>query len=113
MKRLVTKRMLVVLPVLAAAFAVAAAAQASTMGQLQALGAAKSYLSSGDFSRAGLIDQLESPYGEDFSHSDAVWGVNHAHANWNAEAVRGCQVVPALGPLLAPWPHPPARIPVR
>src|SRR5436305_11655545 len=91
MKRLVTKRMLVVLPVLAAAFAVAAAAQASTIGQREALGAAKSYLSSGHFSRAGLIDQLESPYGEDFSHSDAVWGVNHAHANWYAEAVKAAK----------------------
>jgi hypothetical protein len=91
MKRLVTKRMLVVLPVLAAAFAVAAAAQASTIGQREALGAAKSYLSSGHFSRAGLIHQLESPYGEDFSHSDAVWGVNHAHANWNAEAVEAAK----------------------
>ena len=91
MKRLVTKRMLVVLPVLAAALAVAGAAQASTIGQLQALGAAKSYLSSGHFSRAGLIRQLESPYGEDFSHSDAVWGVNHAHANWNAEAVQAAK----------------------
>ena len=91
MKRLLTHRMLVVLPVLAAAFAVTAAAQASTIGQLQALGAAKVYLSSGHFSRAGLIDQLESPYGEDFSHSDAVWGVNHAHANWNAEAVQAAR----------------------
>jgi hypothetical protein len=91
MKRLVTKRMLVVLPVLATAFAVATAAQASTFGQREALETAKSYLSSGSFSRAGLIDQLESPYGEDFSHSDAVWGVNHAHANWNAEAVEAAK----------------------
>jgi hypothetical protein len=91
MKRLVTKRTLVVLPVLAAAFAVTAAAQASTIGQREALEAAKSYLGSGHFSRAGLIDQLESPYGEDFSHSDAVWGVNHAHANWNAEAVQAAK----------------------
>ena len=97
MKRLATKRMLVVLPVLAAAFAVAGAAQASTIGQLQALGAAKSYLSSGGFSRAGLIRQLESPYGEDFSHSDAVWGVNHAHANWNAEAVQSAKSYLSMG----------------
>ena len=112
MKRLVTKRMLVVLPVLAAAFAVAGAAQASTIGQLEALGAAKSYLSSGHFSRAGLIHQLESPYGEDFSHADAVWGVNHAHANWNAEAVQAAKSYLQLGPLL-PAAHRPARIPVR
>ena len=62
-----------------------------TIGQREALEAAKSYLSSGHFSQAGLIDQLDSPYGEDFSHPDAVWGVNHAHANWNAEAVEAAK----------------------
>jgi hypothetical protein len=67
------------------------AAQASTIGQLEALAAAKSYLSFGNFSQAGLIHQLESPYGDAFSHSDAVWGVNHAHANWNAEAVQAAK----------------------
>jgi len=67
------------------------AAQAATIGQREALGAAKSYLSFGHFSQAGLIHQLESPYGDDFSHSDAVWGVNHAHANWNAEAVQAAK----------------------
>jgi hypothetical protein len=91
MRRVGTKRMLVVLPVLAAAFAVAATAQASTIGQREALEAAKSYPHSGHFSRAGLIHQLESPYGEDFSHSNAVWGVDHAHANWNAEAVEAAK----------------------
>ena len=29
------------------------------------------------FSRAGLIQQLESPYGEKFTHGQAVYGVNH------------------------------------
>ena len=71
--------------------AVAATAQASTIGQREALGAAKAYLSTGSFSRAGLIHQLESPYGEDFSHANAVWGVDHAHANWNAEAVEAAK----------------------
>jgi hypothetical protein len=66
-------------------------AQASTFGQREALEAAKSYLGSGSFSRAGLIHQLESPYGEDFSHAEAVWGVNHTHANWNAEAVEAAR----------------------
>ena len=28
------------------------------------------------FSRQGLIDQLESPYGEGFTHAQAVYGVN-------------------------------------
>ena len=77
--------------VLAASSLASSAAQASTMGQRQALQSAKSYLSWGHFSRAGLIDQLDSPYGEDFSHSEAVWGVNHAHANWYAEAVQAAK----------------------
>jgi hypothetical protein len=74
-----------------AASSLASTAQASTRGQREALDAAKSYLRSGHFSRAGLIGQLESPYGEDFSHSEAVWGVNHAHANWYAEAVEAAK----------------------
>jgi hypothetical protein len=67
------------------------AAQASTIGQREALEAAKSYLSTGHFSRAGLINQLTSSYGEGFSPADAVWGVNHTHANWNAEAVEAAK----------------------
>ena len=67
------------------------AAQASTIGQREALAAAKSYLSTQAFSRAGLIHQLTSAYGDGFSRADAVWGVNHAHANWNAEAVQAAK----------------------
>ena len=67
------------------------AAQAATPGQREAVEAAKSYLRFGHFSRANLIRQLESPYGEDFSHADAVWGVNHSGANWNAEAVQAAK----------------------
>ena len=67
------------------------AAQASTIGQREALQAAKSYLRWGHFSRAGLISQLTSSYGEGFSRADAVWGVNHAHANWYAEAVQAAK----------------------
>jgi host cell surface-exposed lipoprotein len=85
------KKFLAVTIVVLSAVSLATAAQASTIGQREALEAAKSYLRSGHFSRAGLIDQLESPYGEDFSHANAVWGVNHAHANWNAEAVQAAK----------------------
>ena len=42
-------------------------------------------------SRAGLIHQLTSSYGEGFSRGDAVWGVNHAHANWYREAVQAAK----------------------
>src|SRR3954452_1481131 len=85
------KKSLTVIIAVLAALSLASSAQASTMGQREALASAKSYLRSGGFSKAGLIDQLQSPYGEDFSHSDAVWGVNHAHANWNAEAVQAAK----------------------
>jgi hypothetical protein len=86
------KKFFVLLAALAAtSTVVVGSAFASTIGQREALQAAKSYLESGSFSRAGLIHQLESPYGEDFSHADAVWGVNHAHANWNAEAVQAAK----------------------
>jgi len=81
------KKFLAIAICVLAAMAIAAPAQAATRSQREALASAQSYLRSGNFSRAGLIDQLESPYGEDFSHSDAVWGVNHSHANWYAEAV--------------------------
>jgi hypothetical protein len=85
------KKFLAVAIAVLAASSLASSAQASTMGQREALDAATSYLRSGHFSRAGLIDQLDSPYGEDFSHSEAVWGVNHAHANWYAEAVQAAK----------------------
>jgi hypothetical protein len=45
----------------------------------QAAKAARSYLESSSFSRRGLIDQLESPYGEGFTHAQAVYGVNAAY----------------------------------
>jgi Host cell surface-exposed lipoprotein len=67
------------------------AAQAATIGQREALASAKDYLSTEAFSRAGLIEQLSSSYGEGFSHADSVWAVNHAHANWNAEAVQAAK----------------------
>jgi cellobiose-specific phosphotransferase system component IIA len=74
-----------------AALSLANSAQASTASHREALEAAQSYLRSGHFSKAGLIEQLESPYGEDFSHSDARWAVAHVHANWNAEAVEAAK----------------------
>ena len=86
------KKFLAVTIVVLSALALAnSAAQASTIDQRQALISAKSYLSMGGFSRAKLIQQLQSPYGEHFSHANAVWGVDHAHANWNAEAVQSAK----------------------
>jgi hypothetical protein len=43
------------------------------------------------FSRAGLIQQLSSEYGEKFATADAVFAVNHIEVDWNAEAVESAQ----------------------
>jgi Host cell surface-exposed lipoprotein len=39
------------------------------------------------FSRAGLIKQLTSPYGNKFTQADATWAADHAGANWDDQAV--------------------------
>ncbi|GAA3643923.1 Ltp family lipoprotein [Microlunatus ginsengisoli] len=44
-------------------------------------------LESGHFSRAGLINQLSSEYGEGFPKKVATFAVDYVHADWNAEAV--------------------------
>ena len=86
------KKFLALIIVVLSALSLAnAAAQASTIGQREALASAKSYLSMESFSWAGLVHQLSSSSGEGFSRADAVWGVNHAHANWNAEAVKSAK----------------------
>jgi hypothetical protein len=85
------KKVLAVIIVVLSLAVANSAAQASTIGQREALQAAKSYLSFGSFSRRGLIHQLTSKYGEGFSRADAVWGVNHAHANWYREAVQAAK----------------------
>ena len=62
------KKIITTLALVTALFAVTAGTASASTAHDEALDAAKSYLSSGHFSRAGLIEQLESPYGEDFSH---------------------------------------------
>jgi hypothetical protein len=42
----------------------------------QAVRSGREYLSNQHFSRAGLIDQLSSPYGEKFTKAQAVYAVN-------------------------------------
>jgi Host cell surface-exposed lipoprotein len=65
-----------------------AAPAGPTASQQQALDSAQSYLSDGQgFSRAGLIKQLTSKYGEGFSQADATWAVDHSGADWDAQAV--------------------------
>lgn len=82
-----TKSLALTILVLSLLAFASSAAKAATIGQREALASAKDYLHSGHFSRKGLIAQLDSPYGADFSRADATWGVDHVHANWNAEAV--------------------------
>lgn len=56
-----------------------------TVSQKNAVKKAKSYLNYSAFSRDGLVSQLEY---EQFSHADAVYGVDNSGANWNEQAVQ-------------------------
>ena len=58
-----------------------------SLSRQQALGAARDYLKYQHFSRQGLIDQLSSPYGDQFSKADAAWAVDQLKVNWNQQAV--------------------------
>ena len=68
-----------------------------TTSQVAALQSAQSYLSMGGFSRAGLIGQLTSKAGEGFKLADATWAVNHADADWNAQAVESAKSYKSMG----------------
>lgn len=65
-----------------------APAPTMTMGQTNAVKQAESYLRFSSFSRAGLIDQLSSEYGEGFSVEDATFAVDHIEVNWNEQAAK-------------------------
>ncbi len=68
------------------------------MSQQQALDSAQSYLALGSgFSRQGLIDQLDSPYGGKFSVADATWPADHVGADWDAQAVLAAKGYMQLG----------------
>jgi hypothetical protein len=58
-----------------------------TTGQEQAVGAAKDYLDTAAFSRAGLIEQLSSSFGSGFSKADATFAVDYLKVNWKEQAV--------------------------
>jgi hypothetical protein len=62
-----------------------------TVSQENAIAAANDYLDFGSFSRAGLIDQLSSKYGEGFPKADAIYAVNHIDVNWNEQAAQAAQ----------------------
>jgi hypothetical protein len=60
--------------------------------QQQAIESAQSYLSEGQgFSRAGLIHQLSSAYGEGFPKAVAVFAVDHVSVNWDEQAVQSAK----------------------
>ncbi|MFZ6002872.1 MAG: Ltp family lipoprotein [Actinomycetota bacterium] len=54
--------------------------------QAQAVGAAEDYLAFTHFSRQGLIDQLSSEYGDQFSVADATFAVDYLSPDWNEQA---------------------------
>lgn len=62
-----------------------AAKPKQTLGQKNALGKAKSYLSLTAFSHDGLIKQLQF---EAFSDEDATYAVDNCGADWNEQAAK-------------------------
>jgi len=68
-----------------------ASGQNLTGPQKNALRSAENYLSFQGFSRLGLIEQLSSPYGDDYSAVDATAAVNSLTVDWNLQAVRAAK----------------------
>lgn len=62
-----------------------------TKAQENAIRSAQSYVDLMPFSRAGLIDQLSSEYGEGFDRADAEFAVDHIDVDWFAEAVESAE----------------------
>src|ERR1700722_10209441 len=58
----------------------------TTNGDKEALAQARDYLSFQAFSLKGLIAQLDSPYGGQFTVAQATYGVDRTGANWDREA---------------------------
>ena len=56
--------------------------------QRNAVRSARSYLEMTGFSRAGLIEQLSSEYGEQYSVEDATIAVDSLDVDWNENAAR-------------------------
>ena len=70
-----------------------------TAGQANAAAEAAQYLSEGNgWSRAGLIAQLDSPYGGQYSKADATYGVDSQGVDWNAQAVLAAKTYLATSP---------------
>jgi hypothetical protein len=69
-----------------------------TAGQKNALASAQQYLQISAFSRAGLIQQLTSSYGEGYALADATYAVDHVNVDWNQEAVKAAKEYLAIMP---------------
>ena len=69
-----------------------------TAGQKNARESAEQYLQTAAFSRAGLIKQLSSQYGEGYSKADATYAVDHIDVNWNEQAAKAAKEYLANSP---------------
>lgn len=72
----------------AAAAAGAAPVEKVTASQANALRSAERYLEVSAFSKAGLIEQLSSEYGDGYPKADAAWAVSRLDVDWREQAVR-------------------------
>lgn len=70
-----------------------------TKAQENAIRSAQSYVDLMAFSRAGLIDQLSSEYGEGFDRADAEFAVDRIDVDWFAEAVESAESYLDLMPM--------------
>jgi hypothetical protein len=69
-----------------------------TVAQQQAVESATRYLGMGNgFSRAGLIKQLSSKYGEGFPEAVAIFAVDHLKVNWNQQAAESAKSYMQMG----------------
>lgn len=68
-----------------------------TTSQENAVDSAEGYLDFGHFSKAGLIRQLSSEYGEGFSKADAKFAADHVDVDWKAEAAEAAESYMSTG----------------
>ena len=66
-------------------------AEGLTGPQKNAVRSAKQYLSFTGFSRAGLIKQLSSDFGDSYKISDATVAVDGLNIDWNEQAVKSAK----------------------
>ena len=62
-----------------------------TTSQANAIRSAQNYLDFTHFSRQGLIDQLSSEFGDQFSLADATFAVSSLTVDWNEQAAGKAQ----------------------